>query len=108
LNDRHLLSQVKVAEFDYSAVDWDLSLALQAARDQFYRISLEQEDVEQLEERASVVGETDEQVKRWLVASLSFDYYSQKQLRTIVAEVADRLFAANPTLRSHPSFSSNC
>jgi len=49
-------------------------------------------------ERESVTLETDEQVKAWLVASLPFDYFSQKQLREIVSRVTDRLYQLTPEL----------
>ena len=79
---RHLLSYVDVTDFDYAAVDWDLTDTLASAKDLFYRISLEQEDAEHIGERQAVSLESDEQVKAWLVANLSFDYFSHKQLRT--------------------------
>jgi len=95
---RHLLSQVDVARFDYAAVDWNLADTLAAAREQFYRITLEQEDLERTGERASVSLEGDEQVKAWLVANLPFDYVSHKQLRQVVQGVTDRLYHVNGEL----------
>jgi type III restriction enzyme len=95
---RHLISAVDVAQFDYEAVAWDLSDSLREAKEQFYRITLEQEGVERVAERDASSGETDDQVKAWLVANLSFDYLSHKQLRAVVDGVAGRLFAVNTDL----------
>ena len=81
---RHLLSQVDVKRFDYAGIDWNMVTALEAAKDSVYRLTLEQDDLERVAERESVTLETDEQVKAWLVASLPFDYFSQKQLREVV------------------------
>lgn len=92
---RHLVSQVDVVRFDYGAVDWDMSSALKTALDSFYRLTLEQEALERVEERETVVLETDEQVKAWLVASLSFGHFSYKQLRHVVGQVVERLFQVN-------------
>ena len=69
-----------------------MATALAAAKDSVYRLTLEQDDLERVAERESVTLETDEQVKAWLVASLPFDYFSQKQLREIVSRVAERLY----------------
>jgi hypothetical protein len=95
---RHLISRVDVARFDYSSVDWDLSDILATAKDQFYRITLEQHDAERIGERAAVSLETDDQVKAWLVANLPFDYFSHKQLRLIVGRVMERLREVNREL----------
>jgi type III restriction enzyme len=95
---RHLVSQVDVAEFGYGDVNWDLSAELKQAKDQFYRIGLEQETAERVSERAADSLETDDQVRAWLVANLPFDHFSHKQLRTIVERVTDRLCAVNPDL----------
>jgi type III restriction enzyme len=95
---RHLVRQVDIARFAYGAIDWDLSDTLASAKDLFYRITLEQEDVERVGERQAVSLENDDQVKAWLVANLPFDYFSHKQLRTIVNRVTDRLYVANPNL----------
>ena len=87
-----------VARFDYAAVDWNMTTVLAAAKEQFYRISLEQDDVQRVGERASVSLEYDEQVKGWLAANLPFDYFSQKQLRHVVQGVTDRLLQVNGEL----------
>lgn len=97
---RHLLSQVDVTRFDYAGIDWNMAAALEAAKDSIYRLTLEQDDLERVAERESVTLETDEQVKAWLVASLPFDYFSQKQLREIVGRVTDRLYQLTPELSS--------
>jgi len=95
---RHLISQVDVAKFDYADADWNLSQELAAAKDSFYRITLDQDDFEPVEQRPAAVLETDEQVKRWLVASLSFDYYSYKQLREIVQRATQELLNRMPEI----------
>ena len=96
---RHLVSQVAVDRFDYASVDkWDMAAALKEAKDSLYRLTLEQDDLERVEEREGAVSETDEQVKAWLVAGLSFDYFSYKQLRKIVEQTVNRLLQANSEL----------
>lgn len=95
---RHLVSQVDVEEFDYASVDWDLSAVLREARDQFYRIGLEQEAVARVNESAAVSLETDEKVRAWLVANLPFDHFSAKQLRVAVQRITERLGEVNPDL----------
>jgi type III restriction enzyme len=95
---RHLVSQVDVTQFDYAVVNWDLSAELNEARDQFYRIGLEQEAVERVSERAAASLETDDQVRAWLVANLPFDHFSHKELRAAVSRVVDRLCEVNPEL----------
>jgi type III restriction enzyme len=95
---RHLLSRVEVALFDYSGIDWNLAASLDAAKDSVYRLTLEQDDLETVEERESIARETDDQVKAWLAASLPFDHYSQKQLREIVNRVCERLNHLTPQI----------
>ncbi len=95
---RHLISQVDVERFAYTAVDWDMSVALASAADSFYRLTLGQEAIEQVDEREATILESDEQVKAWLVASLPFDHLSHKQLRTIVNRAAACLQAATANL----------
>ena len=93
---RHLVSQVDVTKFDYASVDWNLAQELAAAKDSFYRITLEQDDPQPVEQRQAAVLENDEQVKSWLVASLSFDYYSYKQLREVVRRAVGELLKQMP------------
>jgi type III restriction enzyme len=75
-----------------------MATALEAAKDSVYRLTLEQDDLERVAERESVTLETDDQVKAWLVASLPFDHFSQKQLGVVVSRVAERLYQLNPEL----------
>ena len=75
-----------------------MATALEAAKDSVYRLTLEQDDLERVAERESVTLETDEQVKAWLVASLPFDHFSQKQLRVVVSRAAERLYQLTPEL----------
>jgi type III restriction enzyme len=95
---RHLLNQVDINRFDFEAVDWDLSAALAAAKDTFYRITLAQEAVERVDENPAASLETDEQVRAWLASNLPFDFYSHKQLREIVHLVVEYLYRANADL----------
>jgi type III restriction enzyme len=95
---RHLISQVDVTKFTYSEADWNLDQELAAAKDSFYRIELEQDIVEPVEQRAAALLETDDQVKSWLVASLSFTYYSYKQLRHVVEEATQHAVQQFPNL----------
>lgn len=93
---RHLLARVDVSEFDYASIgDWDLDADLKAARDRFYRITLEQDDLERVAESEAIALETDEQVSRWLTVNLPFEWFSQKQLRHVVETALDRLLRAN-------------
>lgn len=95
---QHLLSQVDVAQFDYESVDWNMAGALNKARDSFFRLNLEQEELERVGERDVVILETDEQVLSWIVASLPFEQFSHKQLRTVVSQVRGFLYRANPDM----------
>jgi type III restriction enzyme len=91
---RHLLSAVRVEDFDYATVAaWDFSDDLAAAREQFYRIGLSQEVLEPLDiaDKASPVTETDAQTRAWLVANLELDWFSARQLRPVVEQVCERL-----------------
>jgi type III restriction enzyme len=81
---RHLVSKVEVSGFKYGSIDWDLSDSMAKAKDAIYRLTLDQDVLERVEEREVVLSETDEQVKAWLVASLSFDHFSFKQIREVV------------------------
>jgi type III restriction enzyme len=96
---RHLLSRVDVGRFDYAGIDWDLSAELAAAKDRFYRITLEQEELDRVDEREAVPVETDEQVMRWLTVNLPFDWFGQKDLRTVIARAAERVYQKNPELK---------
>jgi type III restriction enzyme len=96
---RHLISQIDVTSFNYADADWDLSQELAAAKDSFYRIGLDQDIVEPVEQRIAELGETDEQVKSWLIASLSFDYYGYRQLREIVNRTTRDLLKTMPDLK---------
>ena len=51
---RHLLSQVDVKRFDYAGIDWNMATALEEAKDSIYRLTLEQDDLERVEEREAV------------------------------------------------------
>lgn len=95
---RHLVSAIDIGQFDYASVNWDLSQELAAGKDSFYRLTLGQDELENVAGRENSVVETDELVKAWLVASLQFDHYSFKQLREIVERVTERLYQINKDL----------
>ncbi len=95
---RHLLSKVDVKKFDYESVDWNMAEALERAKDSFYRLDLDQEVLEPVGERKTVILENDDQVASWMVAGLPFEYYSFKQLRTVVGFATGCLYKANPDL----------
>ena len=97
---RHLVSKVDVSKFDYASIDWDLSDMLAKAKDSIYRVTIDQ-DLQRVDEQEAVSSENDEQVTAWLVASLSFDYFSFKQLRVIVDSVAEQLLKKNKKLKDN-------
>jgi type III restriction enzyme len=95
---QHLVSTVEVSKFQYGSIDWDLSDLLKKAKDNVYRITLD-EELKRIDSPEAAVSEGDEQVTSWLVASLSFDYYSFKQLRVIVERVINRLYKTNHEIK---------
>ncbi len=98
---RHLLSQVDVSMFDYDSVNWDIHEELAKTKDTFFRLHLEQEFIERVDEQDALLSETDEQVLSWLVASLPFEYFSHKQLKTVIGYVRDCLYRANADICGH-------
>ncbi len=90
----HLVSKVDVSKFDYASIAWDLSDMLARTKDSIYRVTIDQ-DLERVDEEEAVSSENDKQVTAWLVASLSFDYFSFKQLRVIVEKVVEQLLKKN-------------
>lgn len=95
---RHLISRVDVSKFDFDSSDWNLKMDLESAKDAYYRITLEQDEISPVRQDKASPFETDEQVKSWLVASLQFDYYSHRQLREIVEESVKRVLKEMPEL----------
>lgn len=95
---RHLISRVDVSQFDYESSDWNLTAELEAAKDAYYRITLEQDVVSPVRQERATAGETDDQVKSWLVASLQFDYYGHRQIREIVEQSISRALKQMPAL----------
>jgi len=87
---RHLLAQVKVEEFDYHTIDWDLDEELSKSKSHFWQISIGLETEIQAVE-GNILLEDDESVKSWLVANLDFPWFSAKQIRTVVERVHGRL-----------------
>ncbi|MBI4669005.1 MAG: hypothetical protein HY747_07440, partial [Elusimicrobia bacterium] len=96
---RHLISRVDVSKFDYAGIDWDLATDLAAAKESFYRMTLEQEELEKLEERESLVLETDEKVLAWLAVNLPFEHFSQREMRQAVEQTYERLCQVNKDLK---------
>jgi type III restriction enzyme len=90
-----------VDRFPYEEIKWSLVDDLAAARDHFYRITLNQEAAERVGDQAAVSLESDDQVKAWLAANLGFDYFSHKELRLVVERVTDRLLKINDGLPGH-------
>jgi type III restriction enzyme len=96
---RHLLSKVDVQEFNYSAANWDMTEPLASVRDSVFQLTIEHALPQSVAEREAVILEDDDQVCSWLAASLPFEYYSFKQLRTVVSRVRECLYQANPDLQ---------
>lgn len=94
---RHLVSQVDIDAFEYAEVStekWHLAHAVKEARDRYYTWTLGQEDLQRQREGELDLEESDEQVMRWLTASLPFDYLSFKQLSRIVRKICEQLLQA--------------
>ncbi|MEP7339409.1 MAG: DEAD/DEAH box helicase family protein [Acidobacteriota bacterium] len=96
---RHLLSKVDVRKFDYRAADWDMTESLASVKDSVFQLTIEHALPQSVTEREAVILEDDDQVCSWLAASLPFEYYSFKQLRTVVSHVRECLYKANPELQ---------
>ncbi|HWE97437.1 MAG TPA: DEAD/DEAH box helicase family protein [Tepidisphaeraceae bacterium] len=99
---RHLLPSVDVDRFPYDRINWEMADALKQAKDRFYRISLGSELMREQETEADHV-EGDAATRAWIVASLTFDYLSHKQLRRIVAAVCGKLVASELSLKDRLS-----
>ena len=95
---RHLVSNVDVLKFDYASIKWDLSEMLEKAKDTIYTVTLD-EDLKRVGEHEAASSETDSQIVSWLVASVSIDCFSFKQLRTVVERVVLRVLKLNPGLK---------
>ena len=95
---RHLISNVRVEDFNLTGIDWDLSAELKAAHDQHYRLTLGQEIMERVAEQEAALLESDDQVKRWLAANLDFPHYSLRQMLYLVERAIARLIARNAEL----------
>lgn len=93
----HLLSEVDEDAFEYAEVSsaaWHLAQAATNAKDRFYRWTLGQAELQSEHEADLDNWEDDQQVLKWLTASLPFDYLSFKKLRRIVNRIYERLRAA--------------
>lgn len=96
---RHLISEVDVEKFRYDKLEWDLSDEMEKAKDFFYRATLGQSKLAAVGQQESGFHEPDEVVLAWLVASLPYEHFSFKQLRTVVERFTERLCRTNPTLK---------
>lgn len=99
---RHLLPWVDVDRFPYDKIDWEMASALKEAKDRFYRISLGSELMRE-EETESDHIEGDAATQAWIVASLSFEFLSHKQLRRIVSSVYAKLVESELSLKDRLS-----
>jgi len=99
---RHLLPTVNVDTFPYEKIDWPIAGVLRDAKDRFYRISLGSELMREEETEADHV-EGDIATIAWIVASLTFDYLSFKQLRRIVSHICEKLVASELSLKDRLS-----
>ncbi|MDQ2687245.1 MAG: hypothetical protein M3Y28_05195 [Armatimonadota bacterium] len=91
---RHLFSAVRIEEFDYSSLaEWEFADDLASAREQFYRIGLNQEALNPLDiaDNDSPILEDDTRTRAWLVANLEMDWFSARQLRVVVERACERL-----------------
>ena len=95
---RHLMTAVEVDRFPYDKIGWEMTDALKEAKDRFYRISLGSELMREEETEADHI-EGDAATQAWIVASLTFDYLSHKQLRRIVAHVCEKLIESELSLK---------
>jgi len=98
---RHLISQVDVEKFNYDKLQWNLSDEMEKAKDFFYRATLGQSKLTAVGQQDSGYYEPDDVVLAWLVASLPYEHFSFKQLRTVVENLTERLCKVNPTLKGH-------
>lgn len=98
---QHLISQVNVEKFNYDELKWDLGDEMDKAKDFYYRATLGQNKLDAVGQQEAGYHEADDVVKAWLVASLPYDYFSFKQLRTIVEKFTEQLCNTNATLKGH-------
>jgi type III restriction enzyme len=89
---RHLLSKMDIRRYDFArAAEWDLSDELRAATEQMRRIGLNDDALEPIDVRESVVLDDDNRTRAWLTANLGMEWLSAKEARYIVHEVCARL-----------------
>lgn len=99
---RHLLSALDINRFSYEEIDWPMAQTMSEAKDRFYRISLGAQLTREEETDADHI-EGDRATQAWIVASLPFDFLSQKQLRRIVQRVCEKLIASELSLKDRLS-----
>ena len=98
---RHLISQVDVDQFNYDQLKWELGGEMDKAKDFYYRATLGQSGLDAVGQQEGSYYEADDVVRAWLVASLPYDYFSFKQLRSVAAKVAGQLCKTNAQLEGH-------
>ena len=96
---RHLISQVDVEKFNYDELKWDLTAEMDKAKDFYYRATLGQNKLDAVGQQEAGYHEPDDTVKAWLVASLPYDYFSFKQLQTVVENFTGQLCKMNAVLK---------
>lgn len=96
---RHLISQVDVEKFNYGQLKWDLTDEMEKAKDFYYRATLGQSGLAAIGRQESGYHEPDDVAAAWLVASLPYEHFSFKQLRTVVEKFTGRLCEVNSTLK---------
>lgn len=94
---RHLISQVDVEKFNYGELKWDLGDVADKARDFKHVATLGK--FETVGEDEADFFEPDATVLAWLVASLPYEHFSFKQLRTVVEKFTAQLIKKQPALQ---------
>ncbi len=95
---RHLISQVDVARFNYSDLNWDLGDEMEKAKDFYYRATLGQTRMTAVGQKEAGYHEPDGVVRAWLVAALPYEHYSFKQLQFVVGKIIEQLCKRNASL----------
>jgi type III restriction enzyme len=90
----HLFSKVNVKDFTFeTAKEWKFDFSKNPT-EQVFRISLgEQSKIKEIE---ISINETDEQIEQWLIANISFEAFSQRELEFIVDQILDLILIKSP------------
>lgn len=95
---QHLVRTVEIERFDFASIDWELQDELKRAREGFYRIALDQQDIEIVRQQDALVLEDDQRTAAWLIANLAIEHFSHRELRQIVDAALAQLLARDATL----------